>query len=147
MRTKDGVGMGYLNVTFSHRVAGIQKFTHITPRHAQIIDKNSVVKTYIEENLKACHGEITSTRDIITHFRAVTPKMQEHITDKIFSDKLLSYVNMHKDWDDFVKFKTVSEERVVYKNLTFVDAKAKFLYAKYTPSQQATSSKCKEPES
>jgi len=147
MRTKDGNGVGYLNVTFSHRVVGIQKFTQSTPRHAQLIDSKAVVKDYIEEHLKSCHGETTSMRDILAHFRVVMPKMQEHINDKKFRNRLRDCVTKREDWDDFVEIATVPTEREVYKNLTFVDAKAKFLYAKYTPSPEASSSKRKKPES
>ena len=76
MWTKDGKGMGYKHVTFSHLAVGIQKFTEITPRHTQIIDSEAVVKDYILKTLQSCHGETTRMRDILTHFQAIMPEMR-----------------------------------------------------------------------
>jgi len=151
MRTEDGNGKGYRNITFSHLAVGIQKFTEVTPRHAHVIDREAVVKDYVLKNLQSCYGETTRMRDILTHFRAIMPEMQEHITEKIFSNKLLNFVHMHTDWDDIVEFDKVYTDQPtkceIYRNLTFVDAKAKFLFSKYTSSSETSSLKSKVPES
>jgi len=149
MQTKDGSGMGYKHVTLSHLAVGIQTFTEITPRHVQKIDTQAVVNEYILKNLHSCHGETTRMRDILAHFRAIMPEMQEHITDKIFSNKLLNFVHMHKDWEDVVEFGKVYTDQPkkceIYRNLTFVDISAKFLFAKYTELPKSPSLKRKEP--
>jgi len=147
MQTKDGSGMGYKHVTFSHLAVGIQKFTQITDRYAQVVDKESVVKAYIEKNLELCQGETVSMHNMLEHFRHISPTMKEHITDKMFSNKFMNYAHMCEDWEDFVQFERMSKGHEVYKNLTFVDAKVKFFYAKKKTSPETSSPKRKEPES
>jgi hypothetical protein len=147
MRVKADVGMGYLNVTFSDRLVGIQKFAEITDRYAQVVDKESVVKAYIKQHLEICKGEEIYLHEVLAHFRAISPTMKEHITDKMFSNKFMNYAHTCEEWDDLVRFAKMSKGCEKYKNLKFVNAKVEFLYKKKKSSPETSSKKRNEPES
>jgi len=107
---------------------------------SQIVDRMAVIKEYALKTLQKCHGEDTRMCDIRTHFRNTRPEMQDHITDKMFSNSLMNVAHMNPDWADIVEYdKDYTDQPTkceIYRNLTFIDPDVKDTYAVFKIMQK-----------
>ena len=125
MCTKDGRGMGYKHVVFTHLAVGIAKYAVPILLAVSNFDKMAAVENYAAVHLAVREGGKTSLCDICEHFKATNESAHNHLNDKMFSALLLKVVNDTLGWGDSVQYRNISVNGAkrcrVYVNLGFIE--------------------------